>query len=188
MHKAKVRITGKTPYSQGKPIMIEKLKKELPQDFENRAWRERLHCNENGNVFIPLMSIKNCIDEAAKFLSIQIPGKGKSTYTKHFQAGTLVLDHITLPIKKDEVEGVWRFVPHDGMPGGSKRVWKCFPTIKEWGGECEIMVLDDTITRDVFEQHVKEAGRFIGLGSFRPRNRGYYGRFEADVLSWEEGA
>jgi hypothetical protein len=67
-------------------------------------------------------------------------------------------------------------------------VWKCFPTIKEWGGECEIMVLDDTITRDVFEQHVKEAGRFIGLGSFRPRNRGYYGRFEADVLSWEEGS
>ena len=41
----------------------------------------------NGVVFIPPNSLKNCLSEAAKFLSISVPGKGKATYTKNFEAG-----------------------------------------------------------------------------------------------------
>jgi hypothetical protein len=26
--------------------------------------------------------------------------------------------------------------------------------------------------------------KFIGLGSFRPRNNGYFGRFKAEMISW----
>jgi hypothetical protein len=49
------------------------------------------------------MAFKNCLAEIAKYLSLQIPGKGKTTYTKHFEAGVMVLDGLALPERKDTV-------------------------------------------------------------------------------------
>ena len=173
-----------SPYSQSRHYDVAKLAKELPKDYEARTWRERLHVNNDGNVYIPPMSFKNCLSDAAKYLGIQIPGKGKSTYTKHFEAGVLVIDPLVLPLKRDDVPGEWLFVPSDGKRGGGKRVDKCFPTIQEWRGEVTFFVLDETITEDVFLNHLTQAGQFIGIGRFRPRNNGFYGRFAVDGVSW----
>jgi hypothetical protein len=133
---------------------------------------------------MPPMAFKNCLAEAAKFLSIQIPGKGKATFTKHFEAGVMVMDALTLNIKKDDVDGEWFHVPSDGKRGGSKRVLKCFPVIPRWSGNVTWHILDDTITQDVFVKHLEEAGKFIGLGRFRPRNNGFYGRFGVKAVKW----
>jgi hypothetical protein len=46
--------------------------------------------------------------------------------------------------------------------------------------------LDDTITEEVFKLHIEQAGQFIGLGSFRPRNNGYYGRFKVKIKKFED--
>ncbi len=186
MRVAKVNLRSVSPYSQSRFHDTEKLDKEIPKDYEDRTWRERLHVDKDDNVFIPPMAFKNCIAEAAKFLSIQIPGKGKATYTKHFEAGVLVTDPLNLGIKKADVQGEWLFVPADGMRGGKKRVMKCFPIIHEWGGTVVFYVLDETITADVFENHIGEAGKFIGVGRFRPRNNGFYGRFEIESVVWEQ--
>jgi len=173
-----------SPMAQSKYHRTEKLDKELYDAYEERTWREKLNVTPDGYAFIPPMAVKNCISEAAKFLSIQIPGKGKSTYTKHFEAGVMVIDGLKLPVKKENVKALWLHVPADGKRGGSKRVMKCFPEIPEWGGDVTFYILDDTITQDVFEQHLREAGKFIGVGSFRPRNNGFYGRF--DVVKTKE--
>jgi len=63
---------------------------------------------------------------------------------------------------------------------------KRFPIIKNWSGIFTIYVLDDIITKDVLERHLVDAGNVIGIGRFSPRNNGYYGRFDAEILSWEE--
>lgn len=188
MKTATMTFRGIAPYSQSRNYELDfpKKDKESAKDYEARTWRGRLHVNDDGNVFIPQMSIKNCLSEAAKYLSIQIPGKGKATYTKHFDAGMLVLEPIALPIKAESVESEWLFVPSDGKPGGGSRVWKCFPVIHDWGGTAVVYVLDDTVTQEVFEHHAREAGRFIGLGRFRPRNRGFYGRFNVTKIEWSE--
>jgi len=185
MHECIVKITGVTPYSQSKYIQVEKEKRETSADHEKRVWRERMHIDDEGIAFIPLMAIKNCLSEAAKYLQMQIPGKGKSTYTKHFEAGLIVENHIPLNIKKEDVPGEWLHVPSDGRRGGTKRVLKCFPLFKEWGGEVTFRILDDAITQEVFDFHIREAGKFIGLGRFRPRQNGYYGRFNAEIVSWK---
>jgi hypothetical protein len=164
--------------AQSKYHRTEKLDKELHDAFEERTWRERCNTTEDGHVFIPPTAFKNCIAETAKFLSVSIPGKGKSTYTKHFEAGIMVIDGLKLPVKKEKVKGLWLHVPSDGRRGGTKRVMKCFPTVAEWGGDVTFYILDDTITKDVFDYHLAEAGKFIGIGSFRPRNNGFFGRFE----------
>jgi hypothetical protein len=184
MKTAKVKLKSISPYSQSRHYETEKLPKELAKDYEARTWRERLHVNDSGKVYIPPMSFKNCLSEAAKFLGIQIPGKGKSTYTKHFEAGVLVTDALTLDIKADEVKGEWLFVPSDGVRGSGKRVNKCFPIIHEWAGEVTFFVLDETITEEVFTNHLQQAGAFVGIGRFRPRNNGFYGRFQVESVKW----
>lgn len=185
MHTVKALLKSVSPYSQSRHYETPKLDKENPRDYEERTWRGRMHVNEDGNVFIPPMAFKNCMAEAAKFLGIQIPGKGKERYTKHFEAGILCFEPLVLPLKADDVPGEWLFVPSDGKRGGGRRVSKCFPLIKEWEGEVEFVVLDDTITKDVFKEHLIEAGRLIGIGRFRPRNNGFYGRFEILEFAWE---
>ncbi|CAK1568577.1 Uncharacterised protein [Burkholderia pseudomallei] len=185
MKTAIATIKGVSPYSQSKHYNTEKLPKELAKDYEMRTWRDRLHATDDGTVFIPPMSFKNCLSEAAKFLSLQIPGKGKATYTKHFEAGVLVTDALHLNIKKDDVPGEWLFVPADGIRGSGKRVEKCFPVIHQWNGDVTFHILDETITRDVFEHVLTQAGAFIGIGRFRPRNNGFYGRFKLESLNWQ---
>ena len=175
-----------SPYSQSRYHGTDKLDREIPKDYEARTWRERLHVNEDGYVFIPPMAFKNSLSEAAKFMSIQIPGKGKATYTKHFEAGILVTDPLVLPVKKDDVPGEWLFLPSDGKRGGGKRVEKCYPVIHEWSGDVTFYVLDEIISEDVFREHLGRSGQFIGLGRFRPRNNGYYGRFEVEKVQWIE--
>lgn len=179
-------IESASQYSQSKPIDTPRGERETHKDHEERIWRERIHADAEGNVFIPPMAFKNALSEAAKFLSLQIPGKGKATYTKHFEAGVLAMEAVPLGIKRDEVPGEWLFVPSEGVRGGGKRVWKCFPLINQWKGTVRFMILDDTITDAVFEKHLKEAGNFIGIGRFRPRNNGYYGRFRVVSTKWSD--
>jgi hypothetical protein len=181
-------LQSMTPYSQSKHYEVPKILdgRENAKDYEARTWRERCHVDDQDNIIIPPMAFKNCLSEAAKFLSRQIPGKGKATYTKHFEAGIMVVEGITLPIKKSEVESEWLFVPGDGVRGSGKRVDKCFPLIRSWKGDVQFFVIDETITDTVFEEHLREAGNFIGIGRFRPRKNGMYGRFAITKLVWGE--
>jgi hypothetical protein len=183
---AVAHLKSVSPYSQSRNYdrEIPKLTKEGPQDYEDRTWRNRTHAGEDGKLFIPPMAFKNCLSDAAKYLSIQIPGKGKTTYTKHFDAGIVVVEPMVLPITREKVIGEWFHVPSDGKRGGGRRVWRCFPVVHQWEGHQQFVVLDDTVTKDVFIDHLKQAGQFIGIGRFRPRNGGFYGRFDVLGVKW----
>lgn len=185
INKAVVTLRGISPYSQSRFHESPKLEKELPDAYEERTWRDKLWVNEQGIVFIPQMAFKNNITEAAAFKSQQIPGKGKSTYKKHFEAGIIVLEPGLLDLQKDNVNKETYFVPADGIRGSGKRVKKTFPVIPEgWETEVVYMVLDPIITENVFRGHLEEAGMFIGLGRFRPSKNGFYGRFEITKFRW----
>lgn len=185
MKTATVKLTSASPISFGRFHNTEKLEKESADEYEKRTWKEKCYFNANNEVEIKAFAIKNMLSEAAKFLSIQIKGKGKATYTKHFEAGIFVMNNMPIGIKRDDVQGMWLHVPADGTRGGSKRVMKCFPTIQEWSGIIDINILDETITQEILLLHLQEAGKFIGLGSLRPRNNGIHGRFEVELISFK---
>jgi hypothetical protein len=174
-------------YSASKYISVPKTDKERSDDFEARTWKER--CNYDPKtrlVFIPAMAFKKSLDMAASFLSEKIKGQKNATFTKHFRAGVLVTSSLTLPVKMDDVEGEWFMVPSDGKPGGSSRVPKCFPVIREWAGTVKYFILDATITEDVFVRTLGEAGNFIGVGRFRPERGGFYGRYQIEKVKWQK--
>lgn len=189
MNTAIAHLKSATPYYQSRPVHPSdsewtRRDKETSQDHEERTWRSRIHVNESGNVFIPATSFKNALSEAAKYLSVQIPGKGKATYTKHFEAGVLVPESLVLPMRRDDVKCHRLFLPADGKRGSGKRVWKNMPIIHEWEGDVTFMILDENITQAVFTKVLEESGKFIGVGTFRPRQNGMFGRFQVENVKW----
>ncbi len=199
MKTAQVKITGQAPYTQSRFHGEAKLPREGSEDYENRTWPGKAHLNEAEQVTIPALAFKKCLAEAAKYLSEQIPGKGKATYTKHFQSGVIVLtDSVVsykgqpvtkalLDVPKSGYYGNRMFVPSDGVAGSGKRVFRTFPTVAD-GWECvvEFLIMDDIITQPVFQKHLTMAGMLIGVGAFRVRNGGVMGRFKSEILSWTE--
>lgn len=175
----------------GRQYVVPKLERESHADYEERTWSQRLHRDTSDNVVLSPLCFKNCLRDAAKYLSEPIPGKGKSTFTKHFKAGVMVFDQSVLTdqkgnqIKASNVEPLWLNVPSDGMTGGTKRVPKAFPQINDWNATVDIHVLDEVITKDVLLRHLTQAGNFIGLGAMRVANGGISGRFK--VVSISEG-
>ena len=179
-----------SPYSQSKFYAKDKLQGESDDDHYRRTWRSHMHVDKDGMVIIPANSFKNCLSDAALFMSIGVPGKGKATYTKNFQAGVLVAKSPSLGIKAADVQcGETLFLPSDGKPGGSHGVMKYYPIIPEWEAKVEYIIVDETVlqtsvkdkSRTVFAEVLEGAGQYIGLGQFRPRKNGYYGRF--DIVS-----
>jgi len=162
---------------------------ESHEDYEKRTWRGRLHTDKDGNVVFPGEAFKRALDDAASRRGDKL--KGNATYSKRFLSGVIVFNDVQLinpstkkPIKAETVEPKVLFVPSDGKRNGPKRVMKFFPTVPEWTAKVVFDVVDDIISKPVFEQTLEYAGKFLGIGSMRAGNGGIAGRFE--VVSVKE--
>jgi hypothetical protein len=186
---ARVLIQGVSPLSFSKHYSeneVPKKTKELHDEYERRTWRHRMHVNADGFVEIPAMAFANAIKESVKRLKIQVKGKGRVEYTKYFEAGVMVTEPLTLPIKAENVPCDEQYVPSNGQRGGGKRVTKFFPRIDKWGGAVSFWIIDDQINEDVFTQAITSAGLLVGIGRFRPERSGFYGRFKIERVNWLE--
>lgn len=184
---ATAHLKSISPYGPSKHVTVEKLDREPPDDYEKRTWRERCHYDPKTlEVFIPPMAFKGALDEAARRMGRKIKGKGNSTYTKHFEAGVMVMDPMPLGVKKDDIEGQWLFLNADGKRGGGTRVMRCMPFVPDWEGKVTFYIFDNIVTKQIFEETLEEAGALVGIGQFRPQNRGYQGRFEVIQVDWQD--
>lgn len=185
MRTAIVRIRGASPYSASKVLEDrEKAPGESDDDHEKRCWRQRLNVDSEGQGIIPPMAFARAIQKAAKDYGGKVVGKGNTTWTKYFEQGLMVNEPLRLGVTRETVLSEWVFVPFDGVPGGGKRVMKCFPIVHKWGGNVEVNILDDEITPAVFEKVAKAAFTLVGVGRFRPEKRGYYGRAGVESIKW----
>lgn len=184
MRSVTVTLRGLSPYSQSRIHDTPKLPKEAPDAYELRTWREKCTTNAAGEIVIPAMALKFCLPVAARKLGRQIPGRGKSTYTKYFEADVICEADVPLGIHKDAVDSVTINAHSTGIRTDGKRVRRTFPMIAEWEGRARFLIMDDTITREVFEETIVAAGLGVGIGRFRPENGGINGRFECTRFEW----
>lgn len=188
MKKVTITLRSLAPYTQSRQHHTPKLEKETADVYEERTWLEKTTTDAEGYICIPAMAFKQALDRSAKMLGMQIAGRGKSTYSKHFLAGVLVPENLRLPIKKDQVTKIAINANADGVRGSGKRVRRFFPQVPSWSGNLEVYVIDETITPAVFEKHAKEAGMLVGVGQYRPENGGTNGRFVCEAFKWEDVA
>lgn len=177
-------LKSASPYSQSKHIADEPREGENPIAFEQRCWKQRLHVNSEGFVYIPPTAFSQSIAEAAKFLSMPIPGKARQTFTKHFESGVRVVEPLVLPIRAEDVQAEALFVHSNGKRGPGPRVTRYYPRIDSWEGNVTYWVFDAVVTEEAFARALQASGTLIGIGRFRPRNLGFYGRFEVLNINW----
>ena len=185
---AEADLVGISPMTQSRHYDVPKEGRESPADYEKRTWRQRMHFDDKGEVFIPPMSIKKALEGAAAFLGKKVPGRGQKTYAGFFKSTVLVMDPIPLGINYETVAMYDLFVPSQPSKPNSPRVTKLFGRIFPWKGTAKIYIADETIGKEIFEEHLKIAGQFVGLGMFRPSVGGFFGRFDIAKIRWTEAA
>jgi len=189
MKTAVVKLKSASPYSQSRHYSElpgnEKKPKESAAEYDQRLWREHQHYDAAGIVYIPGTALKMALFEAAQYLGEKVPGKGKATWTKHFLAGVLVDNSPSLGVHKDSTNRETFMCDSQGKRGGTSRVPRTFPVVENWSTQATFLVIDDAITKEAFVHHLEQAGLFIGIGRFRPRNGGHYGRFSVESVSWQ---
>ena len=187
---ALVTIRGTSPLSQSHQHDEPKLEGEGAADYDIRTWPKKLNVESvNGvdTVVIPAFGMQTAIADAAKYSKRQIPGQGKATWTAKFKAGISVEAPLALNVNPKTVKAVLISGNADGVRGSGKRVPRRIPTVPA-GWKCTFMVyiLDPIITRDVFCEMLDLAGKFIGVGQFRPQNGGTNGRFVIEAVEWDD--
>jgi hypothetical protein len=206
MKMATVALRGASSLIQSRYHEESKRNKELADAYDLRTWRHRAHTGPKGDIFIPSYAFKRCIEETAKYLGLQIAGKGKSTYTKHFVSGVQPVEEevylfmseaqpekkrkkeVLVPLNINDLkEPLSIFANSDGVRGSGKRVMRRYPQINPgWRADVKFQIYDDILTEDVFAKVFQTAGMLMGVGSFRVGNGGRCGRFVVENITWEE--
>lgn len=184
MREVIVDIVGTSPYSQSRQHDTDALDKERKDDYELRTWREKSNYDDNGIIYIPAMAFKQCMDSAAKKLSMKIPGQKNKTFTKFFVCDVVCSNNVPLGVHKDKVQKITINAHANGVRGSGTRVKRFFPIVTEWSCSVPFTIMDDTVTKDIFEETFSVAARSIGIGRFRPENGGLNGRFNIIRFNW----
>jgi len=180
MKKYKVEITGITPLLQNKPeeygFDIQWIEKQASTNWEGEALK-KLYVNTDGEIYQPSTHIERALIEAGK--KIKMKGAGKSNYSKYFGSMINVEEAEILHIKpKYEI-----FKALVVIPSTKGRIMRYRPLFKEWKLVFNIS-FEDEISSDVLKEALEIAGRYVGIGDWRPEKKGKFGKFQ--VTSFQE--
>ena len=180
----KCSIKGMGSLYYGKRFQTEKGDDERDDVFEEKHWMERAHYDSNGGCFIPANAFKFMMMSAAARMKMSIPGDKRATFSKIMESGISVIKDCPIGVNAEDLYKHTLFVPSDGRRGGTRRVPKHFPVAKEWTAEPEFLIIHPFLTEEIFIKHLRYAGIFIGLMTYRPERGHDNGRFTVESWKW----
>lgn len=138
-------------------------------------WSASMYYDDDMGPYIPALNIEGCIAEAGKIHRL-----GKMIK----QSVQVVTDRARLeyegPRKRDKMWGAGsKFADVRGVSVAGKKIMRCRPIFLKWAAEFQVAYMEDVIDRVDLIRVVDEAGRRVGIGTYRPR----FGRFTAKVVS-----
>jgi len=180
MKKYKVEITGITPLLQNKPEQYgfdeQWVEKKASTDWEKESLK-KLYVDSDGNIYQPATHIDRALIEAGK--KIKVKGQGKATYSKLF--GSMIsVEEIEILHKIPKYETYKTLVV---IPSTKGRIMRYRPMFKKWALEFHIEA-EDEIAKEVIREALDIAGKYVGIGDWRPEKKGKFGKFQ--VTSFKE--
>jgi hypothetical protein len=179
-----------SPYSQSAKHDEAFLDRESHEDHDIRTWRRKCTVNKEGQVCIPAMAFKQCIDTVSWKLGEKVAGRRGATYKSFFASGFFCDEDVPISNGKVLTPKDAAMVAINAHAGGDRRggsrVVRRFPSFDKWTAIAKFTIVDDVITPEIFERHLKAAGIIVGIGRFRPENGGTNGRFRVTKITWTE--
>ncbi len=143
------------------------------------AVRAEYHCyrSVDGPCFIPSDQIRGSLIGAGSYVKAKVGGRSKSM--KQIVAAMFMVSPEQIHIPEydaiDKRSAVNRNV--------KARVIVVRPRWNQWSAEFTLSVDEDSITIETITQIIEYAGKYVGIGSFRPTNNGLFGRFNLISIS-----
>lgn len=188
MQKIDVRIAGIAPLLQHRRPFPEEELENKPEprsgipDWSLEA-ETSLYKLDDGNIYQPADHIHASMVKGA--VNFQIPGKGKKTFKDLTNAAVVVEPDCILHglvfdgFEKPDSNGHCVVVDKRWVVVNRSRVLRYRPKFEEWALEFAISVLDEQYPAVVVRDVLDWAGKYVGIGDFRPR----FGRFQ--VTHWD---
>ena len=182
MEKIRVTIEGTTPilFNRFRDVAIEGKSKKRTGAMAESDIEDKLYQDDNGKTQIPSVYLKNCITEASK--QFKIVGKGKSTYSK-LVASTVDIEPFMIDLKAGKYE-IFRISAVNPMTGGRMMVER--PRYTKWGASFEIIINDPAVPVSVVQEILEHAGKYVGIGDWRPQKKGMHGKFAISEFKKEK--
>ena len=168
----RIRIEGVTPLLQNRyPLTGEDAttnRRGKKENVEIKLYRDE---NEGDRIYQPMEHlIASMRDTGAKF---RIPGQGKSTYKKTIASGTVQIFPERIPHLNPE----WTIDRRPVVIRGQGRIPRERPLFEDWALEFEAELDNEEIPKDALKEILDYAGRYVGIGDFRPTCSGPFGKF-----------
>lgn len=187
MKKYEVTLTSVTPYMQHRMDDVklsewEKLKhKVIERDdvAKEDATRAEFHAyrdKQTGSCYIPAEHLKGALIGAGGMVKSKVGARSKSMKTIVAAMFFVSPEKVSLP-DYDDIDK--RSAVNKNVKA---RVITIRPKWTKWTATFTLLVDEDSITKDTIKAVLEYAGKYIGIGSFRPTNNGEFGRFEVAGL------
>lgn len=182
MREFKIEVQSVTPYMQHRmdDIKLEQWVKERGQIYEKydisnpdilADFHSHIHFNGTTEYYIPADHFRISMIEAGKMVKGKVGGSTKSMSNVVAAMFNITPFRITLP-KWDEIDK--RSAVNRNIKG---RVIVIRPKWNTWKVDFILSVDEDTITIEMIQKIIEYSGKYIGIGSYRPQNKGPFGRY-----------
>ena len=170
MVKYKIQILGKAPLLMNRFSVEEKTTSRAKKVYvaEDEA-EKKTYRTEDGKLFLPSTHFKAAMVKAATDFKMT----GRKTYKDYIKSGIFIEEtEIVLDQQKYEIFETPVVIQR-------ARVMSWRPMFKEWSCQFTIEIADDVLDSKVIKEILEAAGRFKGVGDFRPE----HGRFVVKSFS-----
>lgn len=142
------------------------------REIARRDWELALYYDKDAGVYLPSWNMVRSILEGGKLNRLGTA----------IDRAVQILDDI-LPLKYNgprEIDELWAKNYYDcrSVGIGDKRTMRYRPMFRNWSVSAEIFYEPTIISRDDLMMAMENAGKFIGVGDYRPR----FGRYEIEVV------
>jgi hypothetical protein len=150
-----------------RPVLDDSAKRKGQRLTVKEEALQAIYRDADKRICLPAQHVKAALRQAAN--EYKVPGRGRGTYRGHVMAGITVLpSEIPLHIPNNlDPEETWVL---DVRPVRVQRarVLRGRPRFDKWELEFEIEVEDDLLDSEILKTLVEHAGRYEGIGDFRP--------------------
>jgi hypothetical protein len=186
MKKYHVVIEGKTPYMQHRhdDESLDAWEKRRGAIIERKdvsktdLTRALFHMHsDNDKPYLPCEHIEQSMIEAGKMVKSKVGNAKKSM-------SNIVAAMFSVYPQKIQLPNNWVVDKRSAVNRNVKaRIIVVRPKWETWQAEFDIEVDNDSITSETVEDILKMSGQYVGIGSYRPQNKGKFGRFNVVKFS-----
>ena len=189
----KVTINGLTPLLMNRDsIMFDgsveprNTKTETYPEYEERIWRDKAHTNKEGVVIFPAVWLRKALiaSQGLNANPIKPPNarRASATLKQNFVSGIMIMDNYPIIGAKGKPITVEDLVPYKCMVSPQKGKVLCIrpQILLPWSVNVLLEISDSVISEKNVLECLKWAGRYNGVGDWRPQKGGMFGGFEIE--------